>query len=1072
MASPSLIPVSGVSSEHHGTSKNMSFSNSCGMDFNVGMSSEVVSQCKKRRISQNNDFLLCEVSRDIEAMLPTLRSADYYMKPCLKELATRELMDPGYCSRVLDFTIGRVGYGSVKYLGETDIRQLELDEIVKFCRHEVVVYEDENTKPVVGQGLNKAAEVTLVLQVRSLDLEKGKLKMIVDKLRMSVERQGARFISFDPAGGEWKFSVQHFSRFGLSDDEEEDIVMDDATVVQNPVGKNGGEIYDLDDETQVDTTGVLLSHSLPAHLGLDPVRMREMKMLMFPDEEGEAEDFGDEIPTRKKPSFGKEYIRPPLHSSAQRMSHRSSPLVARKTPLALLEYNHGSSDSNSPGAILMAQQNKGLSLNPMKPEGSGFKLDFKQETPVTGSHSCNIVDAGLFLGRSFRVGWGPNGVLVHTGVPVASNNSQRVLSSVINLEKVAIDKVVRDENNKVREELVDLAFDSPLNLHKEINHVTEEVEVGSFKLRLQKLVSDRIMLSEICRSYGDIVERRLEVPGLSSSTRVVLSHQVMVWELIKVLFSDRESSAQLKSLGVDNEEDMMQDIKEASSEVDPEALPLIRRAEFSLWLQESVCPRVQDTISSVNESNYLEHIFILLTGRQLDAAVELAASRGDVRLACLLSQAGGSMVNRADVAQQLDLWKINRLDFSFIEKDRLRLYELLAGNIHGALHGGKVDWKRFLGLLMWYQLPPDTSLPIVFHSYQHLVDIGKATYPVPVYIDEGPVEEAVKWSTKECFDFSYYLMLLHASEEGEFSFLKAMFSALSSTHDPLDYHMIWHQRAVLEAIGAITTNDLHVLDMGLVSQLLCVGKCHWAIYVILHMPYREDFPYLHADLIREILFQYCESWSSEESQRQFIENLGVPAAWLHEAMAVYFNYYGDFSKALEHFLQCAHWQKAHSIFIVSVAHKLFLSAKHSEIWRLATSMEDHKSEIENWDLGAGIYISFYLLRSSLQEDNVSMSELDSIESKNAACRDFLGRLNESLAVLGGKLQVDARIAYSKMAEEVCGLLLSDIGEGSTCDDQLSCFDTAFSAPIPEDLRSSYLQGAVSVFTCFLSEVAT
>ena len=39
-------------------------------------------------------------------------------------------------------------------------------------------------------------------------------------------------------------------------------------------------------------------------------------------------------------------------------------------------------------------------------------------------------------------------------------------------------------------------------------------------------------------------------------------------------------------------------------------------------------------------------------------------------------------------------------------------------------------------------------------------------------------------------------------------------------------------------------------------------------------------------------------------------------------------------------------------------------------------MEDHKSEIENWDLGAGIYISFYLLRSSLQEDNdKTMTEL-------------------------------------------------------------------------------------------------
>lgn len=38
-------------------------------------------------------------------------------------------------------------------------------------------------------------------------------------------------------------------------------------------------------------------------------------------------------------------------------------------------------------------------------------------------------------------------------------------------------------------------------------------------------------------------------------------------------------------------------------------------------------------------------------------------------------------------------------------------------------------------------------------------------------------------------------------------------------------------------------------------------------------------------------------------------------------------------------------------------------------------MEDYKSEIEDWDLGAGIYISFYLLRSTLQEDSNTMTEL-------------------------------------------------------------------------------------------------
>ena len=38
-------------------------------------------------------------------------------------------------------------------------------------------------------------------------------------------------------------------------------------------------------------------------------------------------------------------------------------------------------------------------------------------------------------------------------------------------------------------------------------------------------------------------------------------------------------------------------------------------------------------------------------------------------------------------------------------------------------------------------------------------------------------------------------------------------------------------------------------------------------------------------------------------------------------------------------------------------------------------MEDHKSEIEDWDLGAGMYISFYLLRSSLQEESTTINEL-------------------------------------------------------------------------------------------------
>lgn len=853
----------------------MSLGISCAMECGtLGVSdSFTVHDFKKRKVAKNDFSPSNEIMRAIESSLPSLHLSGYYMKPSFEELLTQELLDPGYCSRVPDFTVGRFGYGSVRYLEKTDVRGLNLNEIVKFHKHEIIVYGDENDKPAVGQALNKAAEVVLVLDGTSLKSKEWKKNDLVKKLKQSTERQGAKFISFDPANGEWKFLVEHFSRFGFSEDDEEDVVMDDAAVVQDPVQMDDAEIYEVDNETLANFNEVGLSHSLPAHLRLDPVKMREMRLLMFPNED-EVEEIS------QKSSLGKEHARS-VHNSAQAMPYKSSPPVARKTPLALLEYKHGSFESSPPGAILMAQQHKVMPLRTLK---AGFELDIKHETPVTQYYGRNVVDAGLFMGKSFRVGWGPNGILVHTGALVGSNRDRKVLSSVVNLEKVAFDKVVRDENNKVREELVDFTFDTPLNFHKGRNHVMKEVEVGTCKLRFQKLEANRTMLSEISHGYCDIIERQLAVPGLSSSARLVLTHQVMAWELIRVLFSDRQQKGQVESLGADNEEDMMQDMKEVCRDDDQEALPLLRRAEFSYWLQESVSYHVQNQICSLNESDYLQHLFVLLTGRQLDAAVQLAVSKGDVRLAVLLSQAGGSTVNRADVARQLELWRINRLDFSFIEKSRLRLYELLSGNIHGALHGVKLDWRRFLGLLMWYQLHPDSSLPIVFETYKHLLDQGRAPFPLPLFIDEVASNEAVNWKSDNHFDLSFYLMLLHANQETDFSFLKSMFSAFSSTPDPLDYHMIWHQRAVLEAIGVINSNDLHILDMGLVSQLLCSGKCHWAIYVVLHMPHHEDYPYLHVNVIREILFQYCETWSSDDSQRQFIENMGVPMEWLHEAM--------------------------------------------------------------------------------------------------------------------------------------------------------------------------------------------
>ncbi|CAN1299460.1 Nuclear pore complex protein NUP98A [Linum perenne] len=173
--------------------------------------------------------IVYEHGADIEALMPKLRRADYYTEPRIQELAAKERAEPGYCRRVKDFVVGRRGFGSIKFLDETDVRRLDLDSLVHFNTREVIVYmDDHQQKPPVGQGLNKPAEVTL-LNIKCVDrrtkkefTEGKRVEKYKETLKKKTEEQGAEFVSYDAVKGEWKFKVKHFSSYKLIEEEEED----------------------------------------------------------------------------------------------------------------------------------------------------------------------------------------------------------------------------------------------------------------------------------------------------------------------------------------------------------------------------------------------------------------------------------------------------------------------------------------------------------------------------------------------------------------------------------------------------------------------------------------------------------------------------------------------------------------------------------------------------------------------------------------------------------------------------------------------------------------------------------
>ena len=78
-------------------------------------------------------------------------------------------------------------------VGETDLRGLDLDQLIIFSNRSVDVYPDEDLKPPVGQGLNKPARITL------RDIFPGKnanAEQVEEKLRRYTANQDVRLSFF------------------------------------------------------------------------------------------------------------------------------------------------------------------------------------------------------------------------------------------------------------------------------------------------------------------------------------------------------------------------------------------------------------------------------------------------------------------------------------------------------------------------------------------------------------------------------------------------------------------------------------------------------------------------------------------------------------------------------------------------------------------------------------------------------------------------------------------------------------------------------------------------------------
>ncbi|KAI1769389.1 nuclear protein 96-domain-containing protein [Hypoxylon sp. FL1150] len=174
-----------------------------------------------------------EVVHEEEAATPQVQSTasapgdgepgDYWMSPSKEEI---QIMNRVQRQKVSDFTVGRQNVGYVKFRVPVDLTSVDIDNIfhsiVILEPRSATVYPNAAKKPPVGKGLNVPAIINLENSWPRAS-RKGKQISLTKHIERLKRIPDTKLENYNVDTGEWTFSVEHFTTYGLDEsDEDED----------------------------------------------------------------------------------------------------------------------------------------------------------------------------------------------------------------------------------------------------------------------------------------------------------------------------------------------------------------------------------------------------------------------------------------------------------------------------------------------------------------------------------------------------------------------------------------------------------------------------------------------------------------------------------------------------------------------------------------------------------------------------------------------------------------------------------------------------------------------------------
>ncbi|WOO81507.1 Nucleoporin [Vanrija pseudolonga] len=884
------------------------------------------------------------------------KKGDYWCRPSIDKL---RMLSHDQLSSVANFSAGRKGYGEVTFLDPVDLTTLSslndvLGGVIVVEDLELTVYPDETNKPERGNGLNVPAEISLE---NCFARDKGTKQIVTDPSDPRYQRHLKRikairdteFISFTE-DGVWTFRVEHFSKYGLlgSDDEESD---EDTPASPTPApfdkSVDDHSMSDsFDDEEDVDFLPPTKSiHDTLMHSDEGSFEDTEESdsydedVEQYDDEPADVQGNWDRPIKTKLGAEGMRKLRQmqsSFYGSQPTKAPRTTPAQAQRA--AALEAARALQRKREDSGFESAEEGDaklgdravkrasfGESSSPPLIRQPRKYAKVPLADSFVGGNEGVRADAGLALGRSFRCSWGPNGELVHFG-KICAPHAKFSSSS---------DPVVMVEDVQLLAQPA--AIERP-RAERLLNLLLEHTNVEDVDGVPTAFIDNGVRFKEFAALFP-------------TADR---SHEASVWRLGQALFDEID-------LGLP---------AGTPDEVRGNVAEVRRKLALSKWLEDAVAPAVDADLLNAGD-NRPAKVFTLLTGNQVDRAVQSALDGKDMRLATLVSQAGGPDVFRAEVARQLQDW--NQFGASgLIGYDYRKLYALLAG-VTDVSPGGTdssrevlvaegLDWKRAFGLRLWYGCSFEDSIAGVLADYSEaLQSAHPPARPLPPYL-EKPGDDREWTLPTQPTDVLFNLLKLYSDLTVS---LDNVLSARDCSPSPTDFRLPWHLYLLLSRVlakrdfedreeadddGQSFSATADQITSSYAQQLEEEGQWTWAAFVLLHLERASS----RRTAIQALLFRHPEP--SPRDQDFLINTLHVPIEWLHEARAANLAAEGDVYKEYYALIPANLPDRAQRLLVGKLAPEAALRDDRNLLRRLCEALEPLKPT--GWEYNGGLYLEY------------------------------------------------------------------------------------------------------------------